>query len=143
MISIIVLDSGLLGKIVHPRRYPEVEAWIEHVLASGINVILPEIVDYELRRELLHRELTHSVERLNQLKNAFTYLPLNTAVMLKAAELWANARKRGRSTADPKALDGDVILAAQAIQVGSVVVTENIRHLSLFVETKRWQDIIP
>jgi predicted nucleic acid-binding protein len=85
--------------------------------------------------------LTRSIERLNQLKEVLTYLPLNTAVMLKAAELWANARKRGRPTADAKALDGDVILAAQSIQVGAVVATENVRHLSLFVEAKRWQDI--
>ena len=31
--------------------------------------------------------------------------------MLRAAELWAQARRRGRPTADPKELDCDVILA--------------------------------
>jgi predicted nucleic acid-binding protein len=142
MTNVVVLDSEIVGQIVHPRRYPEVEEWIERILISGTNVILPEIADYELRRELLHRDFIRSIERLNQLKNVLTYLPLNTAVMLKAAELWADTRKRGQPTADAKALDGDVILAAQVIQVGGVVATENVKHLSLFVEAKRWQDIL-
>ena len=61
--------------------------------------------------------------------------------MLRAAELWAEARKRGQPTADPKVLDGDVILAAQALQVGGIVVTDNIGHLSQFVDARRWSDI--
>jgi predicted nucleic acid-binding protein len=62
--------------------------------------------------------------------------------MLKAAELWAEARKRGKPTADIKELDGDVILAAQALQVDAIVATENVGHLSLFVEAKHWKDIV-
>lgn len=62
--------------------------------------------------------------------------------MLKAAELWADARKRGKPTADPKELDGDVILAAQALQANAVVATENVGHLSLFVEARHWKDIV-
>lgn len=67
--------------------------------------------------------------------------------MLRAADLWANARRRGRPTADPTALDADVILAAQtqlfaeAIRERVLVVTMNERHLAQFVETRRWQEI--
>ncbi len=56
--------------------------------------------------------------------------------MLKAAELWALARNRGTPTADPKALDADVILAAQTLQINGSVATENVEHLSLFVDAK-------
>lgn len=53
--------------------------------------------------------------------------------MLKAAELWAEARKQGKPTADNKALDGDVILASQAILVANlghevIVATTNKKH---------------
>ncbi|MCP2731874.1 hypothetical protein [Limnofasciculus baicalensis] len=66
--------------------------------------------------------------------------------MLKSAELWASARKQGKPTADNKALDGDVILASQAILVSNyghevIVATTNIKHLSLFVDAREWQNI--
>jgi predicted nucleic acid-binding protein len=61
--------------------------------------------------------------------------------MLKAAELWADARRHGVPTADPRELDGDAILAAQALQAQAIVVTDNVRHLSRFVEAKSWTDI--
>ncbi len=61
--------------------------------------------------------------------------------MLMAAGFWAEARRLGRPTADSKALDGDVILAAQAAQANAVIATENVGHLSLFVEAARWRDI--
>jgi len=62
--------------------------------------------------------------------------------MLHAAELWAAARRRGRPTADLKALDCDVILAAQAMEQEAVVATENVGHLSQFVTTCFWKDIV-
>ena len=137
-----MLDAGPLGRIVHPRPNPDIAAWLEALLRSGAVVIVPEIADYEVRRSLLLEGLTTSVVRLNQLKTVFDYLPLTTETMLKAAELWAEARKRGRPTADPKELDGDVILAAQALQVEAVVATENVGHLSQFVEARPWREIL-
>jgi len=62
--------------------------------------------------------------------------------MLRAAELWAYAKKCGRLPADPKELNGDVILAAQAEQVKAIIATENIGHLSLFVEARNWKEIL-
>lgn len=141
MISVVILDAGPLGQLAHPRPHPEIAEWLERLLRSGAAIILPEIADYELRRNLLLEGLIESVARLDQLKIALTYLPLTTEVMLQAAELWADARKRGKPTADPRELDCDVILAAQALQAGAIVATENVGHLSLFVEAKSWEEI--
>src|SRR5438105_2698125 len=121
MSKLIILDAGPLGRIAHPRPNREITLWLERILTAGIEVIIPEIADYEVRRNLLLTGLLKSVERLDQLKNTLIYLPLNTQVMLKAAELWAEARKAGQPTADPQALDGDVILAAQALEAGAIV----------------------
>jgi len=106
--------------------------------------MLPEIADYEVRRELLRASKVAGIRQLDQLKSLIIYLPITTQVMLKAAELWAEARRAGRPTADPNALDGDVILAAQAILVANegneiVIATTNVGHLSQFVDAREWR----
>jgi predicted nucleic acid-binding protein len=108
--------------------------------------MLPEIADYEVRRELLRANKLMGIQRLDELKAILTYRPLTTETMLKAAEFWAEARRRGRPTADPKALDGDVILAAQAVLVADegnevIVATTNVEHLSQFVDAREWRVI--
>jgi predicted nucleic acid-binding protein len=109
---------------------------------------LPEIVDYEHRRTLLRRDAYRQVERLNDSKRVFGYEPLTTEVMLKAAEFWADARKRGLPTGTERELDIDVILAAQARvleQAGDrvTVATTNPSHLSRFVSSRPWQETEP
>lgn len=104
-------------------------------------MFVAEIADYEVRRELIRAERYVGIARLNALQATLPYLPLTTPIMLRAAVLWAEARRRGRPTADPKELDCDVILAAQALEIGAVVMTDNVGHLALFVEAKSWRAI--
>ncbi|MEH1891817.1 MAG: hypothetical protein V7K92_20960 [Nostoc sp.] len=64
-------------------------------------------------------------------------IPLTPETMRKAAELWAWVRNQGKPTASNDSLDGDVILATQAIlQLKSfdqvIVVTTNLKHISRF-----------
>ena len=139
----IVLDTGPLGMITHPRKSMEIARWFETLLNAGAEVILPEIADYELRRSLIHTGRARSLDRLDDLKRSIRYEPLNTSLMLKAAELWAQLRTRGLATADEHALDGDVILAAQAMQLGGTIATENVKHLGRMVPALAWRDIVP
>jgi predicted nucleic acid-binding protein len=96
---------------------------------------VPEIADYELRRELIRAEKAHGIQRLDVICEAFGLVPLTTAVMRAAAQLWADAHNRGGPTAHDSALDGDVILAAQARAIAAeqdaepVVATTNAKHL--------------
>ncbi len=68
--------------------------------------------------------------------------------MQRAAELWAEARHRGRAMTDNVRLDIDVILCAHArisFEQGNdvEVASENTRHLSVFVKARPWYDIKP
>ena len=59
---------------------------------------------------------------------------MSTEALRAAARLWARLRIQGRPGAPDRALDGDVILAAQAKEVDGVVLTTNVRHLEGLVE---------
>jgi predicted nucleic acid-binding protein len=149
MSKLILLDSGPLGIISNPSTSETVLAcreWAKKQHEQGNVVVVPEIADYEVRRELLRADKRNGVERLNLIKSTFAYLPITTAIMLRAADFWARARKVGRPTADSAALDADVILAAQAsilIDEGSeaIIATSNPRHLSMFVPAAEWQKL--
>ena len=68
--------------------------------------------------------------------------------MLLAADLWSQSRQSGLATGDPKKLDTDVILAAQALTLGIpaadlIVATSNVGHISRFVSADLWTKINP
>ncbi len=153
MSRFLVLDSAPLGLLTHPQRNAEVVAitdWLAQCLLSGHRIIVPAIIHYELRRELLRANKSLGVARLDafSVQTPGRYLPLSDEALRLAAELWAMARQQGRSTADVKDLDVDVILAAQALSFGPAssditVVTTNPKHLSQFVIAKNWNEIVP
>ena len=144
MSKIVLLDAGPLGMISNPNATGvnrECYEWMEALVVRGFEVRVPEIADYEVRRELLRANKSEGIARLDLLKNTIGYLSITTSIMLEAAELWAQARRTGMPTADPKALDCDVILAAQALEADGIVATDNVGHLSRFVVAKHWRDI--
>ncbi len=146
MARVILLDAGPLGMVTHPRANPDIVDWLKAMLYSGATILVPEIADYEVRRELLRAKKVKGVKRLDQLKRTIGYLPINTQAMLLAAQLWAQARNQGYPTADDKSLDADVILAAQASTLNDtgddpVIATTNVGHLSRFAQADQWQNI--
>jgi predicted nucleic acid-binding protein len=136
-----MLDTGPLGMVTNPKWNRAAGEWFRSMLEAGLEVIVPEIADYELRRNLILEGRDDSIRRLDQLKQHLKYLPLDTPTMVDAANLWADARRRHKPTAHKHALDGDAILAAQAKRVSATVATDNVGHLNEFVETRRWRDI--
>ena len=136
MTRVILLDTGPLGQVTHPRMQPQIGEWLRVLQQNSIALRVPEIADYELRRELLRSGKQKSIERLNKLGES-CLIPLTPQTMRKAAELWAWVRNQGQPTASKDSLDGDVILIAQAImEITSfeqvVVTTTNLNHLSRF-----------
>lgn len=72
----LLIDTGVLGQICHPRRHEEVRAWFRRVVRQHV---------------LLTRELL--------------YAPITTAMWRRAAALWASARSAGVVTAHEAALE--------------------------------------
>jgi predicted nucleic acid-binding protein len=151
MSQIIVLDASPLSLLASPRKTGEVLAisrWAREQLAAGRRLVVPAIADYEVRRELVRLRRTQSVARLDAFNTAAAgrYVPLSDAALRLGAELWAQARNAGTPTGDPRELDCDVLIAAQALTLGVpvgvlVVATVNVGHLAQFVPAELWTNI--
>ena len=148
---IVLLDSGPLGLLSQPRgtaQAIECRSWLDGLVSKKIPVCVPEIADYEVRRELIRARKLEGllIARLNWLKESLEYLPLTTSIMLLAAAYWAEARNRGKQTAADSSLDADMILAAQAKafppEEAVVIATTNPGHLTMFTPALHWKEIL-
>jgi predicted nucleic acid-binding protein len=146
---VILLDSGPLGLLAHVQALPAPLAcrnWVTSLTGAGRRVIVPEIVDYEVRRELLRIQSLRAIARLDVVGQQLEYLPLSTPAMRRAAEFWAQARQQGQPTAGDDTIDIDMILVAQALTLGVadvVIASTNVGHLGRFVPAENWQNIAP
>lgn len=151
MSRVIVLDSTPLALFLQRRSYlraAECSDWVARHINAGDRFIVPEIIDYEVRRELLRLGKTGAIRRLDLFNRAEPdrLLPVSSDALRKAAELWAQVRRKGMPTADIHALDVDVILAAQVLTTdfGSddvIVATGNVSHLSPIIRADQWDRI--
>src|SRR4051794_2225049 len=99
------LDSHPLGLLSNPSPNKEgiaITAWVKDVLDAGHRLYIPEVIDYELRRELVRAVKPSSIAELGSLKELLYSLPITTDAMVLAANLWAQARNAGTPTGDPK-----------------------------------------
>ncbi len=117
--------------------------------AAGARIVVPDVADYEVRRELTRANAAEGLARLDLLEAVLDYDPITTATLRKAAELWAHVRKLGLPTAGPASLDADAVLAAHALLVGGpgdlvTIATTNPRHLNRFpgIDAAIWNAII-
>ena len=151
MNRLIFLDStplGLLTQRLCRQDALECQRWFEAHCLAGDRFFVPEIIDYELRRELLRAKKTSSVRYLDLFLGSLPggVLAVTSVAMRRAAELWADVRNRGLPTCDPRELDVDVILAAQVVTAGLplndvVIATSNPNHLNRFVTAELWSAI--
>lgn len=152
----VVLDTSPLGLLTQRPGHPGGDAcklWAADLDQAGCLFFVPEIADYELRREFVRLGNSSALARLDIFNAAVTgqYLPLTTPAVRLAADLWARVRNQGKTTAPPEALDADALIAAQAgllnpaaFNLSAVVVaTANVGHLSALTHAVLWSDIRP
>ncbi len=148
----IVLDTSPLSTVTKRQGVAEADVcrqWVSDCRRAGHRVIAPAIAYYEVARELERMGNTFGIARLD----AFCavpgcYLPFTDTALRLAVKLWAQARNAGTPPADPKELDCDVLIAAQALSLGIlssdlILATMNPGHLSQFLTVDLWTNIIP
>src|SRR3982751_1984962 len=140
MPQLLLLDNNILSKILRPEvqeNQPVFDAISRLQGNPRLRIYVPEIVDYELRRKLLHvgyrqrQTRKWAREALSNLDDwvASGYIPLTTKALRLAADLWAQTRANGQLRGPEDDLDVDVILAAQARQAGGRILTTHARAL--------------
>lgn len=147
--SIVLLDAGPLGLVTYPskkKRYNDCRLWLEHLVDVGVNVRIPEISAYEVRRGYLRTKNSLAVQRLDELYNALPCIPISTETMTRAVHLWALMRQQGFPAAGDESLDADMTLAAQAQLLADqghpvIVATTNVKHLDKVVNAEEWNKI--
>ena len=150
---IILLDSGPVGLLAHSRSTEsparECNEWARRLLQVGHRLIVPEIIDYEVRRELIRLGNQRALLRLNQLPITLGFHEVSPEVLRRAAYFWAEARRSGKPTAHPHSLDIDMILAGHAATAGVqhpleqvLIATTNVQHLRHFADALEWASII-
>lgn len=152
---VIVLDTFPTGSVSKRpgKKRPTVSdachQWVLACEAAGHRVLIPAISYYEVLRELEQRQATGQIARLKEFcLRPHRFLSITTAHLETAAQLWGRSRRTGLPAADPQALDGDVILAAQALSLGVpepgiIVATTNPAHISRYIAADLWTNIQP
>jgi predicted nucleic acid-binding protein len=153
MARIIVLDSIPLGLACRRRGHVGGDlcrGWLDALRLAGALLVDPEIADFEVRRELIRAGSRTGLTRLDNLTTNLAYDPITTPIMHRAAEFWADVRRRGLPTASDQSLDADAILAAQADLIGNpgdavTVATSNPGHFTRFpgIDAQDWPTITP
>jgi toxin FitB len=153
MPHLLLLDSNVLSKIVRPDLDDNkaVSATINHLAADPqFEICVPEIIDYELRRKLLHLTLRpHHPRKWAQDAlvildrwAALSYASLTTETMRLAAKIWAQTRAKGELRTSEVSLDIDAILAAQATQTGGSIITANEKHFRNIAVVFDWTSVL-
>lgn len=136
----LIIDTVYLGRLCHPKADPQFMRWLQQKLRNPEFLpIVPDVVDYELRRGYLLqmkigkdpekvRAFRASLARLEEIGSRWRSASSTRPVLRKAAELWAQARETGRPGAHGERIDIDVIVAAHALEENAAVLTSNRKH---------------
>jgi predicted nucleic acid-binding protein len=150
----LLLDSNILGQIVRPTvedHGPVVKTIARLFRDVQYRIHVPEIIDYELRRKLLHlAQHPHQARKWAQEALAVldrlvltSYIPITTETMRLAAKIWAQTRSEGQSRGPEESLDIDIILAAQARLAGAQIVRLNEKHFRGVADLFDWRSFQP
>jgi|SRR6185312_763361 len=153
MPRLLLLDSSVLAKVVRPdlEDNKSISATIHHLAGdSNFEICVPEIIDYELRRKLLHltqrphnpRKWAQDALILLDRWGDLNYAPLTTETMRLAAKIWAQTRGKGELRGPEASLDVDAILAAQATQTGGSIITTNEKHFRNIADVFDWTSVL-
>lgn len=128
-----LLDTDVLSEVLKARD-AEVLAKAQQFLSEHGRLAFSAITFYEVVRGMQANRATKQMANFLQLAGNSEVVPVSLPVLLRAANLWAEAHAGGHPRAD-----ADLIIAATALEVGKVLVTGNTAHYA-WIQGLRLED---
>jgi len=122
MVPKTVLDTDVLSALM--REHSTVRRRAEAYLAEHPRLTISLITRYEILRGLKAKGATSQRAAFDRFCEDSEVLPITEPVTVRAADIYAELRRRGTPISD-----ADILLAATALEFGFVVATNNEAHL--------------
>lgn len=119
-----LLDTDIVSEVLKGKN-PQVLAAAQQYLAARQRMAFSAVTIYEVLRGLHAKRATRQLTEFLRTVATSDVLPVTVPVLMRAAELWADARRAGHPRND-----ADLIIAATAIEARRVLVTGNTSHFS-------------
>lgn len=117
-----LLDTDILSDILRGRNQDVADAADAYLKVHG-QFAISAFTQYEIVRGFRWRKATVKLAAFEQLSKAMMIYPITSAVLDRAADLWADGATQGK----PK-MDADLLIAATALAHGLELVTGNLPH---------------
>ena len=113
-----VLDTNVISQML--RRNVAALAHLRQAVENDDELFMCPVVFYELWRGLRYRGAERQLAELEGLSRALQWADYDRPMWVDAAGLWADQRRRGRTTDD-----ADLLIAAFARRLQATLVTNN------------------
>ena len=117
-----LVDTDTLSEYLKAKN-EAVAARADQYLAQFGSLSFSLITRYEVLRGLKAKNATRQLQHFEVFCSANEVLPLTDAIIVRAADLYAELRGRGELISD-----ADLLVAATALESGLVLVTGNVQH---------------
>jgi tRNA(fMet)-specific endonuclease VapC len=118
-------DTNIISLLI--RRHPPVDSRFRAERRARSRFILCPVAEYETRRGLIRKKATAVQARFEEIIERFAYTEFQRNTWNRASGLWAFSRDVGMPLPD-----ADILVAAQALELDAVVVTDNESHFRVF-----------
>ncbi len=115
------VDTNIISFMLKKDR--KLQAKVYKEVSEGQNVVIPPIAYYEIKRRLIGHHATEKMERYEQLCNTTGVDDMDVVTLDKAAQIYADLKKRGRLIED-----SDILIAASCLAHDYTLVTNNTKH---------------
>jgi len=129
-----VVDTNIW--IAFLRKNPKVRTHLRETLAQGHEICVIPIVYFELLRGLERRRDRENINFIKRYWATLSWYECTKHIWDEAIRLWVMAIRQNN-----KREDADILIAAFAIQLSATVVSQNVKHFSVFsLSIENWLD---